>query len=363
MTTMFSSLPGYHFVKEHWLTIAFVLGFATDFLLLNRVDDRIDSLVLLVYVILATTSLVLFYVAVAERTPAWLARFLLWGTPLVMQYAFGGLLSGMLIFYGRSGDLIASAPFLLIILSVIFMNELVEKRSDRLLYNLTVYFIGLFSYTVLMVPVWLGDMGNAIFIGSGLLALGVFFMVVKVLKAVIPNFLTLELRSLVFIVGSLYALFNTFYFTNIIPPIPLSLTELSIYQGVERTGTTYRITKEERPWYFTVNIPGVAESFYPLPGQGATCFARVYAPTDLRTTITHRWEYKDEAGSWQLLFTKSYDISGENKGGYRGFTTSTNIHDGVWRCSVENNRGQVLGRRVFRVDTSVAPKNVVTVVE
>jgi len=360
---MFSSLPGHRFVKEHWLTIAFVLGFVTDFLLLNRVDDTVDNLVLLFYVLLATLSLILFYVAVSERGPQWLQRFLSWGTPLSMQYAFGGLLSGMLIFYGRSGDLVASAPFLLVIVSVILMNELVEKRSDRLLYNLTVYFIGLFSYTVLMVPVWLGDMGNAIFIGSGLLALLLFFSLVQVLKAIIPNFLTLELRWLVFIIGSLYALFNAFYFMNLIPPIPLSLTELSIYQGVEREGTTYRITKEVAPWYRTLPIPGLPPVFRPISGQGATCFARVYAPTDLRTTIVHRWEYKDESGDWQLLFTKPYEISGENKGGYRGFTTSLNIRDGVWRCSVENSRGQVLGREVFRVDTSSAPQNIVTVVE
>ncbi len=360
---MFSSLPSYSFLRAHWLTIAFGLGFVTDFLLLNRVDDTVDNLILLFYVLLATLSLVLFYVAVSERGPAWFRRFLAWGTPLSMQYAFGGLLSGMLIFYGRSGDLITSAPFLLLIVSVILMNELVEKRSDRLLYNLTVYFIGLFSYTVLMVPVWLGDMGNAIFIGSGLLALLVFYLVVQLLKLVIPNFLRLELRFLVFIVGTLYALMNAFYFFNLIPPIPLSLTELSIYQSVERTGAVYRITKEEQPWYRTLVLPGVLPVFRPLPGQGATCFARVYAPTDLRTDIVHRWEFKNAAGDWELLFTKSYAISGENKGGYRGFTTSLNIKDGVWRCSVENNRGQVLGREVFRVDTSEAPKHVVTVVE
>ncbi len=360
---MFSSLPGYRFIAEHWLTIAFVLGFITDFLLLNRVDDTVDNLILLFYVILATLSLIFFYVAVSERGSIWLQRFLAWSTPLSMQYAFGGLLSGMLIFYGRSGDLIASAPFLLVIVSVILMNELVEKRSDRLLYNLTVYFIGLFSYTILMVPVWLGDMGNAIFVGSGIFALGLFFCLVKILQSIIPNFLTLELRSLVFIIGSLYALFNAFYFMNLIPPIPLSLTELSMYQGVERVGTTYRITKEQLPWWKTLPIPGVPTTFHPLSGQGATCFARVYAPTDLRTTIVHRWEYKDVAGDWQELFTKSYEISGENKGGYRGFTTSLNIRDGVWRCSVENNRGQVLGREVFRVDTTSAPHNIVTVIE
>jgi hypothetical protein len=34
----------------------------------------------------------------------------------------------------------------------------------------------------------------------------------------------------------------------------------------------------------------------------------------------------------------------------------------VWRCSVENERGQVLGRQVFTVDLKV-PQNLVTVTE
>jgi hypothetical protein len=126
------------FVSHHWLTIAFALGFVTDFLLLNQIDNTFDNLILLFYVLLATASLLLFYLAVSDRAPERVGRFLVRFTPITMQYSFGGLLSGMLIFYGRSGDLITSAPFLLIIVAVILMNELVERRSDRLLYNVSV---------------------------------------------------------------------------------------------------------------------------------------------------------------------------------------------------------------------------------
>jgi Protein of unknown function (DUF2914) len=350
-------------ISHHWLTIAFILGFVTDVILLDRVDDKIDNLILLFYVLLATASLVLFYVAVAERAPAFLVRFLAKVTPVTMQYSFGGLLSGMLIFYGRSGDWVASAPFLLLILSVIFTNELVTKRSDRLLYNVAVYFIGVFSFCVLLVPVWIGKTGDLIFYGSGLLAVALTMFLVKLLKFVIPNFLTLQKRLLVFIVGALYMLFNGFYFFNFIPPIPLSLTELSIYQSVAKdqvTGT-YTITKTTARWY--EKYPGLLRTFHPLSGKGAACFARVYAPTAIRTNVVQRWEYKDAAGVWQERYKQAYPISGENKNGYRGYTELSNISDGVWRCSVENEHGQVLGRQVFTVDTSRAPEDLVTVVE
>jgi hypothetical protein len=305
----------------------------------------------------------MFYSAVAERGPQWWVRFLGRFTPITMQYAFGGLLSGMLIFYGRSGDLVASAPFLALIIGVIVANEVVKKRSDRLLYNISIYFIGIFSYCILIVPVWLGQTGNWIFYGSGLLAVAITMFVIKLLKWIIPNFLTMQKRLLVFCVGCLYALFNTFYFFNFIPPIPLSLNELNIFQSVEKNQTTgvYTITKTEPTWY--QKLPGWPLTFSPLPGRGVACFARVYAPTDLKTNVVQRWEYKDVNGDWQERYRQAYAISGENKNGYRGFTVLTSITSGVWRCSVENERGQVLGRQVFTVDTSRAPQNLVTVRE
>ncbi len=350
------------FLRRHWLTVAFCLGFVTDYLLLNRVDDKVDNLVLLFYVVLASVSIVLFYVGIAERVPASLGNLLNKFMPVLMQYSFGGLLSGMLIFYGRSGDLIVSAPFLVLIVSVILANELVKKRSDRLLYNLAVYFIGLFSYLVLVIPVLTGEMGDLVFIVSGLIALIVIYFLIKVLSWVIPNYLVIEKKWIVFTVGCIYILFNSLYFLNIIPPIPLSLTELSIYQGVKRTALGgYRITKTADSWQ--QKIPLMPNVFNPIKGQGAYCFARVYAPTTLTTEIVHRWEYYDEIQGWVTRFTTSYKITGENKNGYRGYTTSNNIQSGKWRCSVETVRGQVLGRETFIVDNTTPATNLVTVIE
>jgi hypothetical protein len=349
-------------IARHWLTIAFLLGFTTDVLLLNQVDDAFDNAVLLIYISLATASLVLFYVGIAEKVSPRLRAFFLSYMPAVMQYAFGGLLSGMLIFYGRSGDFLVSAPFLLLIVAVMVGNELVKKRSDRLLYNLMVYFIGIFSYLVLIVPVLLGEMGTLVFIGSGLLALLLMYGLIQLLSKIIPHFLVLEKRMIIFSIGTVYMIFNGFYFFNIIPPIPLSLTELSIHQLVERTTAGgYRMMTEEVGWFSHVGI--LPTTFHPSAGDGAYCFARVYAPTSLKTDIVHRWEYQDAQGTWQEHYVQSYPITWENKNGYRGFTTVKSIRDGLWRCSVETTRGQVLGRETFRIDTSRAAQDLVTVVE
>ena len=345
-------------VYRHWLSVAFLFGFIGDLLLLNRIDDVLDNAILAANFTFATVGLLLFYVAVSERLPdRWqlnqrVSRF----APALMQYGFGGLLSGMLIFYGRSGDWVASAPFLLIILAAILGNEFVKKRSSRLLYHLALYFLGTFSYFVLLVPVLLGRMGDIVFLVSGLLALGMVALIVQLLLRIVPNFMMLNMRAIVFMLGSMYVALNTLYFTNLIPPIPLSLTELAVVHSVERTQYgNYRIVDEAPSW--RERVPFVRPTLHPQ--RSLACFARVYAPTRLTTNITHRWEYKDAAGEWVEHFRFSYPISWENRNGYRGYTTITSYFSGTWRCSVETPRGQVLGRRTFTVDTTQPPGELV----
>ncbi len=344
------------FIKKHWLTVGFILGFFTDMLLLNRVDDKVDNLILLFYATLATLSLLLLYVGVAEKAPAFMAGIFRRYAPIFMQYAFGGLLSGMLIFYGRSGDWLASWPFLLLILSVIFGNELVEKRSNRLVYQLALYFIGLFSYVVLVVPVVTGKMGDGIFVFSGLLSLLIVTFIIQILYRIVPNFMFANTRQIILTIGCIYAGLNGLYFTSLIPPIPLSLTELEIVHSVSKASSAgYRIVTEEQPWY--VKLPLIHATLHPS-GDSIACFSRVFAPTKLTTKIFHHWEYQDSNGDWQEHFRFGYEISGVNSNGYGGFTRVESFADGLWRCSVETERGQVLGRETVRIDTKASAKTI-----
>ncbi len=348
-------------ISHHWLTIAFIGGFITDLILLNRIDDIVDNLILLTYVVLATVSLLLFYAGAAQKFPMTISRLINRYAPVLLQYSFGGLLSGMLIFYGRSGDWIASAPFLILILLVIFGNELLEKRSDMLVYHITLYFIGIFSYVVLVLPVVLGQMGDGIFILSGLIALLFVSGVIKMLYWIVPNFMRFNTKRVILMIGTLYFTMTGLYFFNLIPPIPLSLTELDIVQSVYRDNDgNYRITDEQQPWYR--QLPLVRDELHPTRSSIA-CFARVYAPTRLHTRIYHRWEYKDEAGNWQEAFRFGYPITGENSGGYRGYTILNEFSDGIWRCGVENERGQVLGRTTIEINTTSPARAMVTRIE
>lgn len=341
--------------------MAFVGGFVTDLILLNRIDDVLDNLILLAYVLLATVSILLFYAGVAEKLGMTLSRLVVNNAPILMQYAFGGLLSGMLIFYGRSGDWVASAPFMLLILAVIIGNELFEKRSELLAYQISLYFIGLFSYCVLVLPVLLSKTSDGIFILSGLIAVMVVSLLVQLLYRIIPNFMRQSIRRIILSVSALYFGMTALYFFNLIPPIPLSLTELDIVESVYRDNDgNYRISDEEQPWYR--QLPFTREIIHPDSTRIA-CFARVYAPTRLQAKIYHRWEYQDANGDWRDAFRFGYPITGENKGGYRGYTVLDNFTDGVWRCGVENERGQVLGRTSVLIDSTATGRPTISRVE
>lgn len=337
-----------HF-RRHWLTVAFFAGFVVDNITLNRVDQLFDNFVLASYVVLAGTSLSILYASSADKVrEAWRPFVLKWA-PLLVQFSFGGLLSGVLVFYSRSGSWFASWPFLLLILGVIVGNEFMRKRAQRLVFNLVVLFVGLFSYLVLVIPVILGKMGAWIFFGSGLLSLVVVYLYVRVLFRIVPNFMTQNIQMVVFSLGVTFFSLNFLYFANIIPPIPLSLKNIGVYHNVERVDDgSYVLTYENGRWFEPFKDSD--DTFHYQPGESVYCYAAVFAPTRLSTTVFHRWEFFDEtAEEWVTRSRLSYDIEGGRDSGFRGFTFQEEVHAGKWRCTVETAREQKLGSETFRI--------------
>jgi hypothetical protein len=136
-----------------------------------------------------------------------------------------------------------------------------------------------------------------------------------------------------------------------------------VYHDVKEIGEgKYQLTFEAGEWYeFWKESDSV---FHRVGGGPVFCYAAVYAPAKISTTIYHRWEYYDaEKGAWVYHARIPYAISGGRLGGYRGYTQIESVRDGRWRCSVETERGQAVGRDVFRVVTGSKPAAVVTRVD
>jgi hypothetical protein len=350
-------------LKQWWLTIAFVGGFVVDILTLGRVDQFFAMGILLAHILNAGTNLALLYAATADKLGEKMRAFVLRYAPLLVQFSFGSLLSGTLVFYSQSGSWSVSWPFLVLVLGVMIGNEMVRDRAERLLLNLSIFFLGIFSYCILFVPVLVKKIGPWVFVGSGTLALIVIFLYLRLLRLIVPNFIELHIRNIIFSLGIIFAVLNFLYFGNIIPPIPLSLKNIDIYHQVEKIEDgSYRLTYEEAPWY---KFWRDADTTYRYTkGDEVHCFTSVFAPTSFSLRIFHHWQYFNEtSGEWVTQSRIPFTISGGNERGYRGYTYVTNVHDGLWRCIVETERRQMLGSETFTIVTEATKRPLITLVK
>ncbi|OGG59962.1 hypothetical protein A3C89_03410 [Candidatus Kaiserbacteria bacterium RIFCSPHIGHO2_02_FULL_50_50] len=343
--------------QHHLLSASFFVGFVIDNLTLNRVDSQGDNIILATYMVLMMFSTLMLYAALATKLPERIVPFCRDFMPYVMQFSFGGVLSGMLIFYSRSGSWESSWPFLVIIVGVIAGNELLSRRAERLVFNLSVLFIALFSYTALIIPVLIGRMGEVVFVISSIIALAIFVAFVQTLIAIVPNFIRLHIRTIVFSVGGIFMTMQFLYFANLIPPIPLSLKDIGIYHNVEKTQDgSYLLSYEKQPWWQFWDRR--KNTFTPSEGAFPYCYSSVFAPTKLSTAIVHEWQYYvDAEKEWQSRSVVSFAIAGGRAEGYRGYSYKETYEPGKWRCLVRTERGQTIGYVTFliREEASAVP--------
>lgn len=329
---------------QHTLSIgAFLVGFAIDTILLKRIDLLLSNALLLTYLTTVSLSMLLLH-RYAARAPSFSfsARVLEW-VPFAAQFAFGGMFSGFLIFYSQAGSLVASWPFLTLILGLLVANEFLRSYQQRLTYQSVLLFFCLFTFSIYAVPIVLGSMSALIFELSGFVALALFAGFVALLYLVDAKRVRLSLVSITSWVLTVYALITALYFSNILPPIPLALKDIGIYHSVVRSGSDYVVQTEESTWH--ERLTGVTRR---VPtGTTLYAYSSVFAPTKLSTNIVHRWE-RYEGGSWVTASTIPFGISGGRDGGYRGYSERA-VTPGHWRVSVETVRGQLIGREEFRV--------------
>lgn len=321
---------------------ALLIGFLVDNFTLTRIDLLFDNLILLTYLFIAGISIFLIHTLQSERLKIWLLY--------IMQFAFGGLFSGYIIFYSRSASLNDSWLFLLILIILLVGNEFFKRPYQRLTFQMSVFFVAIFSFFIFFVPVIVGKMGGLIFLLSGLFSLVVITLMIYTLGLVIKTKQEKWNKNLKISIGIIFILFNIFYFTNIIPPVPLSLKELGIYYNVERNVSgDYILYSEDLPWYQFYK----SDEFKYVEGAPLFSYSSVFAPTKIKDEILHQWSYFDEQkNDWTVINRIKFSIAGGRDGGYRGYSFKENLMSGKWRVDVMTERGQRLGRTTFTVISS-----------
>lgn len=326
-----------------------MLGFIVDNFTLTRIDLSFDNIVLFTYLTIALLAIVAINFYEEGVLKGFLFEKVRFIAPLAMQFAFGGLFSGFVIFYSRSASLITSWPFILMLIALLVGNEFFKKKYTRFTFRMSIFFVALFSFLIFYVPVVTKSINAGIFLLSGVISLALMAILVHTLRVFIPARIKKSKNALRLSIVSIFVLINIFYFTNIIPPIPLSLKEASAHYFVERTvGGDYLATSEIEKWYSFLTL---GNTIYVSVGEPVYVFSSVFAPTKLNTQIFHKWQYYDEGrDEWIESDKLGFAISGGRDGGYRGYTMKSNVTEGLWRVDVLTKRNQLLGRVKFKVE-------------
>lgn len=326
-----------------------IAGFAFDNYYFGRVDHPATQIVLFAYLLSAIVSLVLLHFVESRPEPQ---QMLQKAHPLLVaatQFSLGGLWSAFLVFYGRSAVFAISWPFLIVLAAMLVGNEMFRKYRSRLVFTCTLLFFALFSYAIFVVPVATGTMGQRTFLISGLLAVMGFVVVLLALLAAGAERIRAAWREIALGAIGVYAGLNLFYFTSILPPLPLTLAHAGIFHSVTKVGDTYEALAEPQAWY---GVAGAAPVLHVGPGEPLYLYSAVFAPIQLRTNIVHIWQrYDDSQARWRTESTVKFPITGGREGGYRGYSIKSSPRAGRWRVDIATPEGLLIGRLRF----SVAP--------
>lgn len=325
---------------------ALIIGFISDQLTLGRIDSLYGHIAILSYLSIAALSII---IVSAPRIKAREGGTIIRIASIAFQFAIGGLLSAFFVFYSRSAALSGDIVFILVLGALLLGNELFKGKYAHLAFQIDVFFISFFSYVILVVPMLIGMIGSAVFVLSGFIALVVIGILVLLLALIIPAEVRASWKRIAASIVGIYLAFNILYFTNIIPPIPLSIKTLGIYHSVERqTDGTYRVRYERGEKYRFFEVTG--DTYHRAPGEPIYVFSSIFAPTKLNVEILHRWSYFDDVkGKWIESLTVGFPVSGGRSEGYRGYTKKENVFPGRWRVDVITEKGQLLGRKSFRI--------------
>lgn len=332
--------------RERHVSTAFLVGgFIFDSITLKRIDSLIDNVWIATNLLLVCICIVLINRGenAGENNGSW-KNFWLFN---VMQFSFGALLGASFIFYFRSATLAISWPFLAILLAAILANEYFQKRYARLTFQISFLYLSVFIFAIFLLPVVLHSIGPFIFILSGVVSLLFVWGFMNVLRMFAKEKFKQSLMPIWQSVTVIFLTLNILYFTNLIPPIPLSLKDAGIYHAISRDAEgNYLVTEEKKGWgrFFTLG-----ENIHWVPGTPLYAYTAVFSPGSLNTQVVHEWQYKDEAGKWVTATRIPLYLSGGRSDGFRIFSVKYNLTPGEWRINVATPRGQVLGRINFEI--------------
>lgn len=332
-------------------------GFAFDNYFFGRIDRPETQLIFIAYLAMAAVSIaVLHWLESRHENKKHTNRarsVLVFAT----QFALGCLLSGFCVFYIRSATVVASWPFLLFMAGIFIGNEIFRKYNSRLVFASLLFYFSLFSYAIFLVPLLIHRIGTAPFLLSGLLSLSVFFFYLRGLAWLGHDRYRGARREIMAGVIGISVLINVFYFAKILPPLPLALSDAGVYHSIRRVGPDFLAAAESDPPAWRALL-GTHPVKHLRPGGKLYLYSAIFAPSGLRTRITHEWQWLDKNGDWKVQQRIMVPIFGGRDNGYRFFSNKSGVQPGQWRVNIATADGRSIGRVRFSVVHQPAPPDI-----
>ena len=337
-------------------SLSLIGGFVFDAVTLRRVDQFWENMWVIAHLVIVAVFMVLVNASHhkpgdeedPEKAQFWYVN--------ILQFFFGGLLSTYLVFYFRSADLTVSWLFLLILAVAFWANESLKRQYAILSFQMSLFFLSLYLFAIFIFPIIFQSISYKIFLFAG----GISFLVILVFTHYMmywnrEKFQRSKKYIFISMVGILLTM-NILYFTNIIPPLPLSLVDAGVFHSIHKnTQGNYDVAFENYGWKKYITL---YEDFHLRVGDPAYVFSAVFSPTSLNIHIIHEWKYYDEGlKNWTDAQVVDLPLIGGREGGYRTYSMRTNLEPGQWRVTILTPSGQVLGRVRFNVVSTTTPTN------
>lgn len=341
--------------ENHISAVSLAGGFAFDSWAFGRIDRPETQAVFITYLLVAAITIAVLHALESRpegKRPSDRVRA---GLMLATQFALGCLLSGFCVFYIRSASLTSSWPFLLAMMGIFIANEYMRRYHARLVFVALLFFLALYSYAILLVPLLVQRIGRVPFLLSGVLAVVLFFLFMRLLAWLGPErYRGVRVKVLAGMV-IITVLLNTAYFLKVLPPLPLVLTDAEVYHSVERVGDGYLVGSEDEPPEWEA-LFGTFPIMHIQPWGRVYVYNSIFAPRGLQTIIVHNWQRRDPAtGAWVSVQRVQVNIVGGRTGGYRWYSFKTAPQPGQWRVNIETQDGRSVGQIRFAVEDQAVP--------
>ena len=347
-------INGIQHYKHRLATLALIFGFFVDIITFRSLDLNYSLMLLSVHLFIVAFTILVLSMPFEDKDGSFFTGVRSW-LPVLQHYSMGNLLSAFLILYSASGSLVASWPFLVLVVIAVVGNETLKLEKYRLPFQTSLFFLNLALFSALLTPIVLTSISIPTFLVSLILAIFVFALFRRVLWLLARAAFSEHKWRINRGAFTVLTLIVVLYFSNLMPPIPLTLKTVDFYYSVQRVGDEY-VARDKQISFFErfFNVSG--KTLELEAGESAYVYTAVFAPARLDTRVVHKWQYFDEKEeSWTTKNSVDFPISGGRRAGYRGYSLTQAPTEGRWRISVETARGQIIGRSYMTVTRPISP--------